>query len=831
MKAVVMAGGEGSRLRPLTIARPKPMVPIVGRPVAEHILNLLKDHGITDVVMTVQYLASNIEDYFGDGAQYGMHIRYSREETPLGTAGSVKNAEEWLNDEPFLVISGDALTDFNLSEIIAFHTEHQAMATLTLAHVQNPLEFGVIITDDEGHITQFLEKPGWGQVFSDTINTGIYVLDPKIFHYFERDVVFDFSNDLFPILLKNGDPLYGFTASGYWCDVGNLGEYSRANADALEGLVQVKIPGHNIGDDVWVEAGAEIAEGAHLDGPIYLGQSARVLAEARIHGPSVIGSYTVVDSQAKIDRSVVWNNSYIGAGAELQGAIVGSHTSIKSKAVLFEGSVVGDDSLIDEGAIIQPGVKIWPKKEIENGAVVSSSIIWGNQGRRNLFGRFGVTGLVNIDITPDMAARLGTAFGAVLKIGGRVCVNRDAHRTARMIKRAVISGLPSAGMNVHDLNTVPLPVARFYVRSTDAVGGVHIRLAPNDPRIVDIKFLDANGLDISKATERKIENLYFREDFRRVYLDEIGDIVYAPGVVERYTDAYLKAVDLKTVRNRRYVLAVDYGHGSGVSIMAPIFNQLDCEVLAINSTMDESRYSRPLDEMMRDRERMAGITRTLAANLGVILDTSCEKLYVVDEQGRLLDNNTLLAVMTDLVLRANPGSTVVVPVAATMAVEKVAERARGQVRRISVSQQVLASASTRENVVLVGDALGGFIFPALHPAFDALFATTKLLEFLARFDVKLADLVDELPPFSQMRRIVDCPWDQKGKVMRLLSEQYRDSHAADGVMIRPTKDEWVLVLPDADRPIFTVFAEAPTADKAATLLDHYVHIVTGLLQE
>ena len=252
MKAVVMAGGEGSRLRPLTISRPKPMVPIVGRPVAEHILNLLKEHGITDVIMTVQYLASNIEDYFGDGSQFGMRIRYSREETPLGTAGSVKNAEEWLRDEPFLVISGDALTDFNLTKIIEFHREKQAMATLTLAHVPNPLEYGVIITDDEGHITQFLEKPSWAQVFSDTINTGIYMLDPKVFDYFERDKPFDFSTDLFPILLKNGDPLYGYTASGYWCDVGNLSEYMRANADVLQGNVQLKIPGHNIGGDIWV---------------------------------------------------------------------------------------------------------------------------------------------------------------------------------------------------------------------------------------------------------------------------------------------------------------------------------------------------------------------------------------------------------------------------------------------------------------------------------------------------------------------------------------------------------------------------------------------------
>jgi mannose-1-phosphate guanylyltransferase/phosphomannomutase len=830
MKAVVMAGGEGSRLRPLTISRPKPMVPIVGRPVAEHILNLLKEHGITDVIMTVQYLASNIEDYFGDGSQFGMRIRYSREESPLGTAGSVKNAEEWLRDEPFLVISGDALTDFNLTKIIEFHRERKAMATLTLAHVPNPLEYGVIITDEEGHITQFMEKPSWAQVFSDTINTGIYVLDPKIFDYFERNVSFDFSTDLFPILLKNGDPLYGYTATGYWCDVGNLSEYMRANADVLQGNVQIKVPGHNIGGDIWVESGVEIGEGSQLYGPIYLGQSARVLPGAQVNGPCAIGSYTIIDGHAKVDRSVVWNNSYVGEYAELRGAILGSHSSVKTRAVLFEGSVIGDDCLIDEGAIIQPGVKLWPNKAIENGAVVTSSIIWGNQGRRSLFGRFGVTGLVNIDITPELAAKLGAAYGAVLKKGTRVCVNRDAHKTPRMIKRAMIAGLPSAGVNVHDVESVPLPVARYYVRTTDAVGGVHIRLAPNDPRVVDIKFMDQNGMDISKATERKIENMYFREDFRRVYLDEIGDISYAPAVAERYRDAYLKALDVKAIRQRQYSLVVDYGHGSGVTVLASIFNQLGCEVIGVNSTLDPSRFSRSIDEINRDRQRLAEITQTLSAHLGISMDTSCEKIYVVDETGRLLDNNELLAVMTDLLLRTNPGSSIVVPVIASGVVEQVAERAKGTIKRVGVAPQVLTNAATREGVVMAGDALGGFAFPSLHPAFDALFTLAKLLELLAKFDVKLSDLVKDLPAFAQVRKLVDCPWEYKGKVMRLLSENYRDSHAADGVRIQDGKQDWVLILPDADRPLFTVFAEARTQEHAQALADRYARVVTGFQQ-
>jgi mannose-1-phosphate guanylyltransferase/phosphomannomutase len=829
MKAVVMAGGEGSRLRPLTVTRPKPMVPIVGRPVMEHILNLLKQHGIRDVIVTVQYMASAIEDYFGDGSQWGMRISYSREETPLGTAGSVKNAEELLT-EPFLVISGDALTDFNLGDIIKYHRERKALATLTLAHVANPLEYGVIITREDGRIETFLEKPSWSEVFSDTINTGIYVLDPKIFTYFEPEKVFDFSQDLFPLMLAKGDPIFGYIADGYWCDIGNLTSYMQANADLLQGMVNVQIPGNDIGGGVYTEEGVDVASDAQIFGPVYLGHDSKIRGGVIIHGPSVVGPYTILDTRAQIDRSVVWNNSYIGERAELRGALVGASNSIKSRAVMFEGAVIGDHSVINEGAIIQPGVKIWPNKEIETGAVVTTSIIWGSQGRRSIFGRYGVTGLINVDITPDFAARLGAAYGAVLPKGSVVCINRDAHRTPRMIKRAIISGLPSAGINVSDLEAVPLPVARHYVRTTDAVGGVHVRLSPFDPRTVDIKFFDQKGQDIGKNTERKIENLFFREDFRRVYLDDIGNIAYATNVIGRYTTAFLRALDLDLMRKRTYRLVVDYAHGSSVDVMASVFNEIGADVIALNATRDPARYSRTAEELDRDMQVLASITGTLKADLGVRIDTAGERLFAVDDRGQTLEGGKLLAAMTDLILRGRPGAAVAVPVTAPSVVETVAQRQKGRIIYTKVLPQALTTAAAAEGVALVGDGAGGFVLPELHPAFDAMFALMKLLESLARFNTKLSEVVEQLPPYFLIRTQVNCPWEYKGKVMRILSEQYREQREEpiDGVKIDLGSEEWVLVLPDADRPLFHVLAEARTRDSAQALADKYARVVSGL---
>ena len=832
MKAVVMAGGEGSRLRPLTIRRPKPMVPIAGKPVMEHILNLLKRHGITDVVVTVQYLASNIEDYFGNGSQMGMHITYSREDVPLGTAGSVKNAEGQLT-EPFLVISGDALTDYNLTDIIRYHQEKKALATLTLAHVPNPLEYGVIITNEGGHITQFLEKPSWGEVFSDTINTGIYVLDPQIFTYFEKDKPYDFSQELFPYMLRKGDPIYGYIATGYWCDVGNLSEYMRANADALQARVEVDIPAKNIGGNIWCEKGVEIDPDAQLYGPIYLAQDCKVKSGSIIHGPSTIGQYTIVDERAQVDRSIVWNNSFIGERAELRGAIVGSSTSIKSKAVMFEGSVIGDNSIIQEDAIIQPNVKIWPDKEIEAGAVINSSIIWGSQGKRGLFSRFGVTGLVNVDLTPDFAAKVGAAYGAVLPRGSTVCLNRDSsHRTSRMIKRAIVAGLPSAGVNVKDINQVPIPVARYYVRNTDAVGGVHVRLSPHDPRIVDIKFFDQNGMDINKTTERKIENLFFREDFRRVYMDDLGaiDVLQNSEVLGLYEQGLMKAIDAPVIQRSKFQIVMDYANGSTIQLLPALLSRLGCEVIVFNTSTDESHFARPLEEIEKNIQRLATITATLNSDLGIRVDPSGERISVVDDRGRVLDGMKMLAVMTSLMLRKNRG-VVAAPVSAPSVLQHIAKRYEGSILHTKVMAQAMMTAAGREGVVLVGDGTGGFVFPAMQPAFDGMLAMLKLLELLSTFEVSLSDVVDDLPPYYLSRTTVNCPWEHKGKVMRILSEQYRERRARpiDGIKIDLGK-EWVLVLPDADRPLFHIIAESVSNEQAQALAEKYARVVSGLQQ-
>ncbi len=829
MKAVVMAGGEGSRLRPLTIGRPKPMVPMVSKPVMAHILDLLNRQGITEVVVTLHFMPHLIQDYFGDGQSLGMKLHYAVEETPLGTAGSVKNAEEYL-DEPFIIISGDAVTDINLKQIVSFHQEKGADATLTLYRVPNPLEYGVIITDADGKITQFLEKPSWGEVISDTVNTGIYVINPSVLDLIEKGVSTDWSKDVFPQLLEEGRPLYGYVADGYWTDVGDIGEYMRASGDVLHHRVQTEELGKHIGGDVWVGEGVDIAPDAQLYGPIFLGNEVQVKGGVIIHGPTVIRDSTILDNRVHIDRSIIWRNCYIGEGAEIRGAIIGRQCIVKSKAVIFEGAVLGDNSIVGEAAILHANVKVWPEKEIEPGATVKTSIIWGARGRRVLFGRFGVTGVVNVDLTPEFAAKMGVAFGATLPKGSTVTINRDPHRSPRMIKRAVISGLPSAGIHAQDVGSVPIPVARYYTKVTNAVGGVHVRLSPFDLRVVDIRFFDGDGGNLSKNAERGIERIFFREDFRRVYLDEIGTIEYAPQVIETYIDGFLKSVDCDAIRQAQFKIVADYAYAPTSEVLSPILSNLGVEVVPLAAHVNGDKMSVLPEEFEKALNELALITGALNTHLGVRLDVGGEKIFLVDHQGRTVDPVVVSASMAVLALRANPERTIVVPVDMPSIFEKIAAQHGGRVRRCKMDLHDLMSTSAQEGVIMATDGMGNFAFPEFQPAIDGLMATVKLLEYLATQQTSLASVVAELPPFHTAHREVPCPWEAKGTVMRLLNQQYKDRRddLIDGIKIVLGEQEWVLILPDPDYPKFHVYGEAGNSTEAEELVDRYVRIVQGL---
>jgi mannose-1-phosphate guanylyltransferase/phosphomannomutase len=822
MKAVLMAGGEGSRLRPVTANRPKPLVPVCNVPIMEHILGLLKKHGIEDVVATLYYLGDEIQDYFGDGSDFGVKIDYSVENVPLGTAGSVKKAEALLQNDSFVIISGDALTDCDLTKAIEFHKKKGSVATLILYRVPSPLEFGVVITDEEGRVVRFLEKPSWSEVFSDTVNTGIYILEPEILKYMEHGRNYDWSGDIFPRLLEEGKPIYGYVMEEYWADVGSLSQYREAQEHLLSGRVNLPIQGADLEGGRSIGENCDIDETATLVPPICIGRNCKIKARARVGPYTVIGDNSLVEEEANVERSVLWDSVYVGPSVGIHSAIVCSRTTIKRDSVVREDAVIGDRCLIDVNCTVRPRVKIWPDKIIERGSTVTMSLVWGNKWRGSLFRELGVAGLSNIEITPDFACRLGSSFGSCFSPRTRIVTSRDSTRSSRMIKRALIASLLSVGCDVLDLRSSAVPIARHFIKASGAGGAISCRKLPGNPRVSLVEMFDSGGAYLSRNLERKVETIFFREDYRRTDPDDLGVIEFASRAVEEYQADFFRLLGEDSEPSTLKVVC-DYGFSS-VSLFYPaMLDRMGVQSISLNGFNDAKRSPRTTHEIENHVQNLSQIVGNLGYDMGVLFTQEGERITIVDNRGRLLDGSNLLAAMATLISQTTKDASIALTVTAPSRLEELLTKGGAKILRTKSDTRSLMSSSFDAGVTMAGDENGGFIFPTLHPGFDATYSFAKLITMLQQTKVTLSEVADSLPSFKLAYEQVRVPWEAKGGIMRRLAEENRDGEhieLLDGIKIY-NQNSWVLVLPDAVEPVFHVYAESPEEHASRELVSQY----------
>ena len=822
-----MAGGEGTRLRPMTANQPKPLLPVANRPIMEHVLRLLKRHGFTDTVVTVQFLAALVRNYFGDGEEFGMSLRYATEEMPLGTAGSVRNAEDELRDERFLVISGDALTDMDLSAMVRFHEEKGALVTVGLARVPDPLEFGIVITQEDGQIQRFLEKPTWGQVFSDTVNTGVYIMEPEVLAEVTPGEVVDWSGDVFPKLLKRGAPLYGYISDGYWEDVGTHESYLKAQADVLAGRVVADIGGFEVSPGVWICEGAEVDPEAELTGPLCVGDYAKVEAGAKLREYTVIGANVVVKEGAFLHRAVVHNNVYVGQGVTLRGCVIGKNTDVMRLARIEEGAVIGDECVIEPEAYLSAEVKVYPFKTIEAGAVVNNSVIWESRGQRTLFGQRGVSGLINVEVTPELAVRLASAYATTLRKGSTVTTSRDASRAARTLKRAVQGALNASAINVVDLEAQPLPVARFETARGRYSGGIAVRTTPGDTQSVDIIFLDERGAELSLTAQRKLERVFSRQEFRRAFPGEIAELSYPPRVVDTYTQELLRGIDLSGVRDAGLKVVADCAGGTSALVLPSLLSRIGVEVLTLNNRLDEISPTETVAQQRAGMQRLAEVVSSSRAAFGVRFDPVGERIALVDEKGEMVGEQRALLAVLDLVAAERRGGRVALPVTTTRVAEQVCRFHGVQVTWTPTSNDALTRAAADPDVIFAADGRGGFVVPEAARTIDGMAAFVRLLGLVARTRLTLSQIDARIPAAHLQRRSIPTPWAAKGSVMRVVVEAAGDRRidTTDGVRIVEPDRGWVLVLPDPAEAVTHLWAEGYDEDGAQMLLDEWATVV------
>ncbi|MEQ7123160.1 sugar phosphate nucleotidyltransferase [Actinopolymorpha sp. B11F2] len=823
-----MAGGEGTRLRPMTTSMPKPLLPVVNRPIMEHVLRLLKRHQLTETVVTVHFLGSMVRAYFGDGEDLGMDLTYATEEKPLGTAGSVKNAAAALSDDTFVVISGDALTDIDLTALVDHHRRSGALATVCLTRVPDPLEFGITILDDDGRIERFLEKPTWGQVFSDTINTGIYVMEPEMLSHVGAAENVDWSSEVFPRLLEAGAPLYGYVADGYWEDVGTHRSYLKANYDVLDGQIAIDIDGFEVSKGVWVGEGADVDPDATLKGPLYVGAYAKVEGGAELRDHTVVGDNVVIRSGAFLHRAVVHDNAYIGAHSNLRGCVVGKNTDVMRGARIDDSAVVGDDCVIEEEAVLHPDIKVYPSKTIEAGAVVNQSVIWESQGRQALFGPRGVSGIVNVEITPELVVRLASAYATTLRKGATVLTARDTSRSARALKRAAIAAFTSSALNVCDLEVSPNPVARLETSRSNAGGGLLIRTTPSRPDSVDLIFMDETGADLSLAARRKVERVLGRQEFRRAFPGEIGDLTFPSRVAETYVHDLLANIDASGVAGTGLKVVVDAGRGTAGLLLPSLLGKLAVEAFTVNSGVDERSPTETAEQRTRAIANLAEVVASSRAAFGVRFSPLGERISLVDETGNVIADERALLVFVDLIAAEASEGHVALPVTTTRVAEQVAAFHNVGIRWTTTAPDALATAAAADGLLLAGDGRGGFIVPEFSNAVDGFAAFVRLLGVVARTRLPLSEINARIPRAHVVQLAVPTPWASKGAVMRAAIEAAdgRSLDTTDGVRVLEPDGSWALVLPDPTEAVTRVWAEGRSTEAATTLAHRWADLVT-----
>lgn len=827
-----MAGGFGTRLRPLTMTIPKPMVPIVNVPMMEHIVNLLKKHGFDDIISVLYFQPDVITNHFKDGTDFGIKMKYVLATADYGTAGAVRNAFEHL-DSRFIVISGDVLTDFDLAEALKFHIARKALATILLTRVTLPLQYGIVITDSDGRIVRFLEKPSWGEVFSDTINSGIYILEPEILNYIPYQQEFDFSKDLFPFMLKNKLPLYGHIASGYWRDIGNLDEYLQGQKDALHGTVYLNIPGKKINNS-FIGNSVNIASSAKLNGRVVIGNNSSIGEHSELMN-CIIGNNVSIGNGVRVRGVTLWDNITIGDFSELTDDVICNDCVIGENVTISENVFMSVGCTIGSNAVIHPNVKLWPMKVVEEGSKLSRSLVQEERWFRELFAGARISGISNVEINTEFGAKLGQAIGMTFGKKSTILASRDPDPTSRIIKRSITAGIASVGVNVNDLQTTSIPQTRQELRTGKYAGGLHVRRSPRNPDKTDIIIFSSDGRDINLSKTKTIERYFFGEDIKRVHYSEIGQLFYPERTNEIYINRFLQSVDADSMRNQKFKILMDYSYGLASTIFPIILGKLNVESLALHGYVDATKHGLSSEGQIFETNEAARIMKSLGYEIGFIIEPGAEKISVIDNRGILYHPQRLLSIVTKLVLetyRHREPYKIAVSIVASSEIEEIASDYNVEVIRIKNSHSAMMDVTQDENVLFVGGIWGGFIFTDFLFASDGMFSIGRILEMLAKTGLTFPDIDEALPRRYQHSIVVPCPWETKGRVVRRAMEFALDykHQLVEGVKIFIDNDS-VLFYPDLEKIEFIVIGESDSYSQAVNLTNKFSNFLKKWIVE
>lgn len=817
MKAIVLAGGFGTRIQPLTNSVPKPMLPILNRPMMEHIIIKLRDElGIKDIGVLLYFKPDIIKNHFKDGKDLGVNIQYFLPDDDYGTAGAVAFAREFL-DETFIIVSGDLVTNFDFKKILKFHEKKKSQLTITLTPVENPLQFGVVIANEEDRIEKFLEKPSWGEVFSDTINTGIYIIEPEVLSHIPYKHNFDFAKDLFPKMMKEDIPLWGCPLRGYWRDVGNPESYREVYADIMNGDIVLPYKGEASTVDkgtVYSEEGVTLNKKIRVEGTVVLGKNVDIDEGVTLKN-CVIGDNTKVSKHSEITDTVLWHNVKIGVKVKLNNSVICNDNVIKDESKAPHGVIMAEKCLVNKKVSFEKDIIMWPDKVVEASSVISSNIIWGNKYKSSIFEDGAVIGRTNIELSCQMTTKLAEAFGSILPKGCNIYISRDYHPSTFMLKRAFLGGILSTGVNIVDPRNVPSNVMRHCLsKNEDMAAGVHFRQSVFDPSQTEIIFYTSEGLVVDSKVAQSIERIFFRENFRRVPYNEIGTVIDDMTLSEEYIHAIESSFDKSVLRGSDLKVAADIMNGSTSDIYPRIMNELGVDNIILNAHKSEKIKSA---DIAKTQENMENIVKAMGLDCGFLIYPNGHKLQVVDDSGKLIyDYKLLIAVLQLLDETTDKRLKILLPAWAPDFVS---------FENLDITLDKLENLKAKElkEYDLIADSDGHFAFSEFGLNRDSIFTSFKILELLQKSGKKLSKVVRDITDFVYRGENIPCPDSLKGKMMRKFHEdgKGKNTSSVDGVKIWINDEEWILMVPDQHNEYLNLYVQAEDEKSAGKIFYSY----------
>ncbi len=813
MKAAILAGGFGTRIQPLTSELPKPMLPVMNRPMLERVIDCLDPLAPTDAAVFLFYIPERISGWLSENPRQKTRFHPFVPDSDLGTAGALSLARG-LFDETFVVISGDLVTDIDLVELVEAHRRFGAAATLALTSVANPLQYGVVVAGDDGRIRRFLEKPGWRDVASDTVSAGIYVLEPDALSFIPDGRPFDFSHDLFPLMLKRGMPVFGKVMDGYWRDVGHPESYRQLHADLFARRARIVPPGRRVtvggGEgEAYLEEGAEISLQARVAGSVVLGRGVRL--PRGFYSRSVFGEGAEVAEGCFIEGSVLWSGVHVGRGTRVRNAILCNGVRLGEEVYVPEGAVVASHTILEDRVTLERDVVVGPGKVVEAGSMLSANLVNGERWSNSLFVGNRVGGHTSSGMSAAFCARLGEAYGTVLPQGERILVSRDYHKASRMLQRAFLGGVLGTGINVSDLSIAPVPVALHRLSAFGEAGGVHFRQKPEDEEATEVLFFDAQGFPLPAEKARAVERSFAREEFRRPRHDQSGTLSDLPLVTDLYREAFLKSLDRTAIRRRGFSLVLDLAHGLTADVLPGILTEVGCETVVLNAHRDEARLSVSPAEIRRSLVRMGKIVRSLRADLGFYLFPGGMRVILVDGRGVPRPDHESFLFLLSLLSADGKDHRVHLPGhAPRMAVSRIPGL------EVVFGQPALLTPKETMGFEGIFSRRGRYAFPRFSPQCDGMFAVAAILDLLARSGRSVDEAWAAIPPCSYLAVPLDCPPERVGRVMR----SFREEAGKEGELsyedgIRASFPwGWISLTPDEHKPRLFLHLEAKDMRRA-----------------